>query len=245
MNRIEIRQYEMLVRVRDFGAARVDLFPTASLAGQQFAGVDAAVTQLREHAVSQMSSRPQRAGTQPTARRALLDALETISRTATAIKAADPAFDNKFHLPRRQPSQALLATGRSFAREAAPVAELFVAHEMPKTFIADLNGLVEALEMAMRAREARKDARTAARVHFKTTLASGLAAVHQLDVLIPNRLKDDPVTLAVWERDRRIEYPARGKDPATSPVAATVVSTPADNPTLPVSSSAVPDDEAA
>src|SRR5688572_25743494 len=125
MNRKEIRKCEMLVRVRDFGAARVHLFPDASLAGHAFAGVDAAVKQLSEHAVSQMSARPQRAGTQPTARRALLDALEAISRTARAIKAVEPTFDNKFHLPRQQPSQALLAAGRSFAREAAPVAERF------------------------------------------------------------------------------------------------------------------------
>lgn len=218
MTRMEIRQYEMLVRVRDFGAARVEMFPEASLAGQAFAGVDVAIKQVSEHAVSAMAARPQRGGAEPTPRQALFDALQMIVRTARVIKAATPAFDNTFHLPRQQPSQTLIAVGRSFAREAQPVAALFVAHELPNTFIADLTKLVDRLETSLRAREALKDARTVARMHFETALASGLAAVRKLDVLIPNRLKDDPVTLAVWERDRRIDYPARAKGAAASPV---------------------------
>ena len=41
MAAIETRRYEMLVRVRDFGDAHGDLFPTSSLAREQFTAVAA------------------------------------------------------------------------------------------------------------------------------------------------------------------------------------------------------------
>jgi hypothetical protein len=44
-----------------------------------------------------------------------------------------------------------------------------------------------------------------------TALQAGFAAVQKLDVLVANLLHDDPVTLAVWERDRRVEYWSRGE----------------------------------
>jgi hypothetical protein len=56
MNTIETRRYEMLVKVRDFGRAHGDLFPTSSPGGKAFAAVEAAVTELGRHAVMKMSS---------------------------------------------------------------------------------------------------------------------------------------------------------------------------------------------
>jgi hypothetical protein len=52
----QIRRYEMLVRVRNFAVAHADLFPPETVAGQAFAGVDAAVNELTRHAVSKMAS---------------------------------------------------------------------------------------------------------------------------------------------------------------------------------------------
>jgi len=46
MNTIERRQYEMLVRVRNFGTTSGHLFPASSVAGENFAAVDAAIKEL-------------------------------------------------------------------------------------------------------------------------------------------------------------------------------------------------------
>jgi hypothetical protein len=56
MTTIETRRYEMLVRVRDFGEAQLDLFPASSVARDQFGAVGAAVRALSTHAVDKMSA---------------------------------------------------------------------------------------------------------------------------------------------------------------------------------------------
>ena len=46
MKFMETRRYEMLVRVRDFGAANGDRFPASTLAGKTFAAVSSTVNDL-------------------------------------------------------------------------------------------------------------------------------------------------------------------------------------------------------
>ena len=57
MNMLVTRRLEMLVRVRDFGAAHRDLFPASTLGGKMFVTVGSAVTALSEQAASQLSGR--------------------------------------------------------------------------------------------------------------------------------------------------------------------------------------------
>src|SRR5262245_43519759 len=52
---MEMRRYNMLVRVRDFGQARRELFPEGSVGAQAFAAVTTAVSELGGHAVRKMS----------------------------------------------------------------------------------------------------------------------------------------------------------------------------------------------
>ncbi len=72
MNVIEQRQYEMLVRVRNFGTTYGHLFPASSVAGETFAAVDAAIKELDAqelaHLAASVSARAQR---KDTARQAL------------------------------------------------------------------------------------------------------------------------------------------------------------------------------
>src|SRR5689334_23190167 len=88
MNKDELRRYEMLVRVRDFGTAHEDIFPSSTLGGQAFAAVAAAVTELSQQSATQLSARGStREGltTKSVARAALRDDLDAIIRTARAI----------------------------------------------------------------------------------------------------------------------------------------------------------------
>src|SRR5262245_19981241 len=93
MTGVDTRRYEMLVRVRDFGATFADRFPPSSLGGQAFATVKAAVDALSEHAASLMSGKgTAREGTTSKAvtREALRDDLEAIIRTARALALDTP-----------------------------------------------------------------------------------------------------------------------------------------------------------
>ncbi len=228
MNVVETRQYEMLVRVCNFGDAHRDLFPGSSLARKKFAAVAKAVKELSGHAASKMRAAKDGASPKTTGRTALVQRLGAISRTARAIGEDTGGLEDKFHLPEPQSDQALLTAGRVFAQDAEAFKSHFVAHAMPKTFIADLIKAVDRFERAIHDRDAGKDEHTAARASIEAALSSGMAAVHGLDVMVANRLQDDPVTLAVWERDRKVRYPNRGgsvtesetpKDDAAAPAA--------------------------
>ena len=236
MKKIETCQYESLVRVHAFGEAHGHLFPQSSLAGEMFGTVGTAVKELSEHAVSKMSTARGGLGTRTIARGALLDRLEAISRTARAIGETTAGLEDKFELPDPPTDQALLTAGRLFARDAEEFKTQFIAHAMPRSFVADLAQLVESFEQSIHDREAERDENTAARASIDAALASGLAAVKKLDVLVANRLHDDPVMRAVWKRDRRVAYPWRTKNGAAKPAATPAVASPASQTTSEVTS---------
>ncbi len=217
MNNRQLRQYEMLVRVRDFGTAHKDRFPESTVATQTFAAVAAAVAQLREYAVAQLALKREGARARAAAPAALLDIVEAISRTARVIQAEEPSFPNSFHMPERRSAQALLTSARLCARDIEPVAEKFIAHAMPKTFVADLSRLLDVYEEAVRGRETDKGENAAARASIEAAVASGLAAARTLDVIIANQSADDVVMVAEWERDRVIGPRKRGSNTATPP----------------------------
>src|SRR6185369_6467851 len=100
MNVHEIRRYEMLRRVRDFGAARRERFASIPLASRTFALVVDAVSAV-EHAAS-AHVRASRQGREHTivkaaARRGLMDQLQVIRRTARALAVDAPQLLGTFH----------------------------------------------------------------------------------------------------------------------------------------------------
>jgi hypothetical protein len=209
MNSLDTRRYEMLVRVREFGAAHVDLFPPSSLGGHAFAAVAAAVADLSDHAASQFSGRGwAREGTtsKAVAREGLRDQLDSIVRTARAIALDTPGLDDKFRPPRSSSDQLLLSAARAFARDATPLAARFAEHDMPETFLADLEESIKEFELAIRDHDAGRDIHVAAGAGIETAMDIGLTAVRRLDAIVPNRLRDDAAKTAVWERARRVEY---------------------------------------
>ena len=230
MRTIDTRKYEMLVRVRHFGDAHSDRFPASSLAREQFAIVGAAAQELSTHAVSKLRAKREGVSPKVMAHDALLDRVETIGRTARAIARRTPGLEDKFEVPDPPSDQALLTAARAFAHDAEAFKAQFLAHSLPDTFIADLNELIDKFEQTIRDREAGKDGHTAAGARIKGALTSGMGAVAALDVIVANQLHDDPVTMAVWRRDRKVIYPSAVRnmekvDPALGPPQGAVVLT--------------------
>jgi len=218
MNAIERRQYEMLVRVRDFGDSYGHLFPTSSVAQENFAAVAAAIKELDAQDVTHMAaSVDARAHRKEVARQALLARLQAISQTARLLPRDAPALEQQFEVPTPATDQTLLTAGRKFARDAQSFDSHFVAHGMPATFLADLNALVDGFERALRDRGLGREARRAARAATRAALANGLAAVRSITAIVTNHLRDDAVTRTIWERERRIVYPERTKRTDATP----------------------------
>lgn len=216
MTNSDIRRYEMFVRVRDFGEAHAALFPRSTLAQEQIAVVDAAVKALGSHAVTKMAASREGKSPKAAARVALLGRLEAIALTGRAIAKAKPELADKFRIPRSQPDQALITTGRLFATDAEMFKAEFLAHAMSKSFIDDLTKAVDDFEAAIQARDQNKGATAGVRALIKAALSDGMAAVSRLDAIVMNHFGSDPKLMAVWKRERRVGATRRRTSPAAA-----------------------------
>jgi len=214
MNGIETRRFEMLARVRAFGANHSASFAPASLAATLLTQIGAAVDTLTARSAAQIGSQSstRRATANRTlARQTLRDDLEAISRAARVIAAQMPSLDEKFRMPGSLRDQTLLGTARAFLADAAPLESEFIRHELPADFIATLTANIAAFEQALseqrRAREDHKTATTA----IEETLTTALTAVRQLDALVRNKFRSDTVMLSAWVQASRVQRGGHGK----------------------------------
>jgi hypothetical protein len=223
MNDLETRRYEMLVRVRDFGAAHTDVFPAASLGGEIFAIIASTVHELDGHATSQVSgigAAREGSTTKAVAQAALRVDLESISRTARTLALDTLGLDDKFRCPRGAGARALLAAARAFARDAAPLAAEFVRHELPPDFLDDLNADIRNLERAMGERSSGTEAHVKATAAIDKAMEKALTALQRLDTIARNKLREEIPTLAAWDRACHVERAGRSKPDPAEPVTA-------------------------
>jgi hypothetical protein len=222
MNHHESRRYEMLRRVRDFGAAHVADFPAISLGGTLFAAVGATVAETEQAASTQTSSAgSSRQGTESKdlAREALLDEMEAITMTARAMALDNPGLENKFRIPRNASGQDVLTTARAFLADATPLADEFIRHEMSKDFLDHLRDAIADMEQAISERNHHREGRVASTAALGEVIARGLKQVKQLNAVVRNKYRNDAATLAGWTSASHVEQPPRRKtaSPAAPP----------------------------
>jgi hypothetical protein len=219
MNAIERRQYEMLLRVRDFGNTYASSFSAAGAARQTLATVNDLVSELTTADMRKMSaSVAARAQRKQTARKALTDLLVKSNQLAKLLRGrgqTTPAFE----LPRSRSDQALLTAGRQFAHDATALDDDFTAHGMPVKLLADTTA---AFETAVRDRGMSRSDRIAAGTRIRDLLATAINEARRLDLIVSNELAGDKVVQAVWKQARHVEEAraARGaapEGPATEP----------------------------
>ncbi len=222
-------RYEMLLRVSKFLETYRHLFPPDSVGGQAHATIVAATATLSAEAMAKMSNR-QDAIVEPTvtARLALWRQVQAIARCAREIARTPPGFDTAFRMPETKTDLALLTAGRLFMQEAEKSKDHFLAYKLPPDFITKLSATVDQFAALLSTRETGLDGHLRARVGIDATLAAAMDAVHTLDVMVANQFAGDTATLAVWQRDRKVEYTRRRRatigsepDPAPATVGAT------------------------
>jgi len=213
---MEARKYEMLLRVRDFGRTYGNRFPESSYAAKLFGDIDSVIKQLGDHTVSRMSAARDGSAVRTASREALLEQLEAMNRTAQAIGTEITGLEDKFVLPASDDDPALLAAGRLFAQDAVAYEKEFIGHGMASTFLVDLGTLVAGLDQAIVANDVGRDAHVAARAAIEAAITVGVNTMRKIDTLVRNVLRDDPAVMAVWERDRRVQYPPAKRAPAAT-----------------------------
>ena len=231
MKTFDVRRYDMLVRVKEFGAAHADLFPADTLGGQSFARLAASVDRLTAGAGSESSGRTearQGGAAKAQARAALRTALEAIARTARGLAVATPDVAGRFPPPGRSSDHQLVTTARRVAADAASYAAGLVAHGLPSTFVADLGTAIDAFEHARSTRTAATETHVAARASIRAAMDGALAALPQVDAIVENRVAGDPGLLAAWRSARHVAErmpstpaPAAAAAATSTPAAAT------------------------
>ena len=207
MKLIEIRRYEMLVRVNAFGVAHADAFPASSGGGQLFAALNTVVGALEAHVVAQAGSKNaarEGSSAKTAAGDHLRQQLTTLARTAKVATAGTPGLAEKFRVPKSHSEQRLVAAARAMVQDATPFADAIVSHNLPPTFFADVTAAIDSFEASIQAHATAKEARAAAGAGITQELAAGRTIVRQLDSVVPNQCGGDVPALAEWKAARRV-----------------------------------------
>lgn len=211
---------EMFQRVEDFGTARTADFPPASLGHELFAIVSAAIADFDKHSAAQSSGASdarRSTNVKDDARTALREDLDQMSRTTRAMAFEAKGLDEKFRLPRYLNDQKLLETARAFAADAVAYKDLFIRYEMPADFLEDLAADIAAFEAASQSQNTGMENQVAASAAVDTAREQGMNAVRRLDAVVRNKYRNDPATLAAWERARHIERRKRAAKETPAP----------------------------
>ncbi|MBI1760977.1 MAG: hypothetical protein HYR56_06015 [Acidobacteria bacterium] len=220
MGSITTKRYEMLKRTRDFGIAQTTAFPEGSFGKELLATVAQVIAELDNHSTSQSSGKGAAqsiTATKAALREDLRELILAINRTARVLAFETPGLENQFRLPRGTNDQALLNAARAFAADAAPLKAAFLKHEMPADFIERLTQLIADFEKVSTEKASAVGAHVPAKIAMDETVARGLQAVRQLDVVIRNKFNGDPAMLANWTRASHVAYRTRNNTPEPPP----------------------------
>jgi hypothetical protein len=186
--------------------------------------------------VAQQETASQGRKAKATARRALIAQVEHLSRSAHRIALDHQGFDDGFKMPKGRGDEDYVTAAHTFLKAAERVQDRFIEYGMPADFVADLRAAVDAFEQVSQVRQVGRDQHAKARASINRSLESAFAALRTLDTIMSMSLARDPVTLAVWEQDRRIDYGRRSRRATAS--------APVEEPAVPVPPAAPPLEQA-
>jgi len=210
----------MLLRVRSFGNEHHELFPESSAGGQAFAQVAQAAARIGTHATRKPLTAAGGREAMAVARATLLARMRLVVRTARGIRVADGVAGHPLRMPQRVSDTARIQRARGFLqtmeerREEGLVRDQLLRLGLPVTCLAELRQAADDLEAALDTRIRGRGGVASAQAGITSGLALGLAAVHTLDIVIPNMVEQDPVVFAAWTRHRRVvEHRSKATEP--------------------------------
>ena len=214
MNDSQTKVYEMLTRVRSFGAEHAADFPASSLGGEKFAAVGGVIDALEEHGAAQSaggSAAKTSTGAKRAARESLRRQMTAISETARAMESTRPGISASFRMPNTNGDQALLNAARAFVAAATPLNNEFIRHELPASFLEDLNTAISVFENAQSSQTQNTERRVTATAAIEAVVERGRQLVRELDAVVRNKYRSVRATLAAWESASRVEKLPRRK----------------------------------
>lgn len=203
MTRFQRFRLEMLVRIRDFGLAIADVIPSSSPAGLRFQRVANAVAAFEAFLQRRELARSESRRISRALRVAVKEDMAAVVQTAKRLP--QTGTDRLLFIrPLQQTSAVLVASARTFIELAKAREAAFIEFGLSPTFFADFAAHVDQLDAAVTTRNNGQSRRRETTSGLKHALADGLAAARDLDVMVPNVLRGDPVRLDYWRGARAI-----------------------------------------
>ena len=213
MTKRERVQYQMFLRVPDFGATHNDRFPESSTGGQLFATVARAAAQIEAQ-----SSARFKAGSEgrhgKVARVAMWGWMRDIARTSRSVSRQDASRRTALRVPLKANDEALLTAARVFLEQGTLVSDAFVQLGLDANWHDTFKSTIDTFEASLKDRRSGRYGVSAAHASIKASLAEGFDALHTLDVVVANSLKGNPALIPAWLRCRRV-VDNRGSDGTT------------------------------
>jgi hypothetical protein len=224
MNDQEIRTLETLKNINTFAVKYAADFPAASLGGQQFAKIAAAVTQTGALGAQQLSAGGDAHNSvlsKGTLRLLMHDDLAAINRAAHSLALmGTPGVDGEFRMPRGNSDQKLLNAARAFITEATPLKAQFIQLNVAADFLDTLQAHTDAFETSIKSKATGQQTRGGATTGIADTVHNAVIALHVVDTIVRNTYKNDPEKLAEWTVASHVQRPAKKTaKPATAPKA--------------------------
>jgi hypothetical protein len=202
MTGIEKRQFDMLVRVRNFGDTHHALFVSSPAAQQAFAAIVGVVDDVSSHAMKKTAAAANaRSGRRAAARRELRALLRKACRLARTLR-DDGRPVPSLALPATKNDVTAMTTGRYFAKEIAPFEEEFGSHGLGSARIA---AATAAFKAAITQQNINRNDFIIAKTHIPERLRAGIRAARRLDLIVEDEHERDPVLSAQWKEARRLD----------------------------------------
>lgn len=213
MNRSQRVRYEMLLRVRDFGATYADRFPESSGAARAFAEVARLTAMIQEMDAKRIVAVREGQRARVDQRKLMLNRMKAIVRTSRAIRSATGSR-LRLAMPNRRSDTTMVLAARAFLHETEPYQDQLEGFGLPAAYLTELRSTADVFEAALKARRAGRSGVAFARAAITAALGEGADLARTLDVIVHNLIGHDPAAMAAWTRDRRL-VTWRGDAPAT------------------------------
>ena len=202
------RQYEMLIRVRDFGSAHRGTIERSPIALQVFEQLNQSITRVERFADEQISRRGEVrkfASTISVTRAALRKRMKAVVVTARGM-VREGINVARLEMPESQVALQLVNRARAFADLAESDAAAFIARGMPADFVQRLRQEADAYESAGHFRQSEAVETVGVTFGLAHAVKGGFDLVRQLDGMMLNLFADDAEGLAEWKAARRVDW---------------------------------------
>jgi len=205
----------MLLRVRDFGKAHPELFPESLAGFKALTAVISAIEKIESLTTERLTAVRQTRRDQAARRAVILDRMRSIARTSRRVigPAGAPL---RLRMPRKQSDLSVVAEARTHLADAEAYHDQFVSLGLPDGCVTDLRQALDAFEGALADRRLGRGGVMRVESGIHDALTKGADAAQTLDLVVRNRIVDDPGLLAEWERHLRIVEGIRRTKRATT-----------------------------